>query len=507
MSEKHSSWGLHWFRRDLRVAGNPALQWSWKKHEGRVVGIFCFDSKFLSRSDFSHNRFGFFLESLRELQEEMRSIGSDLLVVDSLPHEALPKIYSELKKIDRPFSTFSFNRDYEPFARDRDDRITRILQEDLKVAVHTERDHLLIGPLEIGKPSSGGSLFYQVYSPFARRWFEQLKTEEVAGRIAIQKAGLKYLHKRAAGEIDRHLFCLNWKKIWGKNRPPFPEALEEFAQKNRPHQTVEIPTAGSLAALKRLQQFKRNVDHYGDRRDIPSIDGTSKMSLYLKNGSITSAQIIAELDLQNLTMKSEGGRAKFIKEIAWREFYYSILFHKPSVEKKAFLEKYGDLPWENNQKLFEAWKEGKTGYPIVDAGMRQLKKEGWMHNRVRMIVASFLVKDLLIDWRWGENYFMKELLDGDLAPNNGGWQWAASTGCDPQPYFRIFNPELQGSRFDPEGVYVERYVPELAGVPKKLLHAPEKMGEAALKKRGYPLPVVIHHEQKEKALALFKNKG
>jgi len=486
------------------VAGNPALQWNWKEHGGRVVGLFCFDSKFLSRRDFSHNRFAFFLETLRDLQEEMRSNGSDLWVIDCLPDEALPQIHAALKKHGREFSSFSYNRDYEPFARDRDDRVTRLVQEELGVTVHTERDHLLIEPLDIGKPSTGGSTFYQVYSPFAKRWFEQLHRDEAQSRLAVQKKGLQYLKKRAAGEIDSQLFSLTWKRIWSGHDAPFKESLEDFAEKNRPHVTIEIPAAGSLVALERLQQFKRHVEEYGDRRDIPSVDGTSKMSIYLKNGSITSAQIIAELGLSDLAFKGEGGRTKYLKEIAWREFYYSILFHKPSVEKTAFLEKYANLKWQNDEELFEAWKDGKTGYPIVDAGMRQLKQEGWMHNRVRMIVASFLTKDLLIDWRWGENHFMKELLDGDLAPNNGGWQWAASTGCDPQPYFRIFNPELQGSRFDPEGKYVTRYIPELDGVSPKVLHAPEKMGEAALRKRGYPMPIVNHQEQKPKALALFK---
>jgi deoxyribodipyrimidine photo-lyase len=504
MSTPFPPWGLHWFRRDLRVAGNPALQWNWKAHGGRVVGIFCFDSRFLSRPDFSHNRFGFFMETLRELQKEMRSIGSDLWVIDGLPQEALPKIHAELKKHGRAFSSLSFNRDYEPFARDRDDLLTRLVQEDLGVTVHTERDHLLIEPLEIDKPASSGSAFYQVYSPFAKRWFEKLNTDEVRSRIAVQKKGLQYLQKRAAGEIDPHLFSLTWKGVWGDHPAPFRESLEDFAEKNRPHQTIDIPPAGSLVALERLRSFKRHVEQYGERRDIPSVDGTSKMSIYLKNGSITSSQIIAELGLEGLAFQGEGGSTKYLKEIAWREFYYSILFHKPSVEKTAFIEKYGTLAWQNDERLFEAWKEGRTGYPIVDAGMRQLKQEGWMHNRVRMIVASFLTKDLLIDWRWGENHFMKELLDGDLAPNNGGWQWAASTGCDPQPYFRIFNPELQGSRFDPEGKYVTRYIPELEGVSPKVIHAPEKLGEAALRKRRYPLPVVNHQEQKPKALALFK---
>jgi deoxyribodipyrimidine photo-lyase len=174
------------------------------------------------------------------------------------------------------------------------------------------------------------------------------------------------------------------------------------------------------------------------------------------------------------------------------------------VEQHSFLKCYEDLKWENNIDFFEKWKAGQTGYPIVDAGMRQLKKEGWMHNRVRMIVASFLTKDLLIDWRWGERHFMKELLDGDLAPNNGGWQWAASTGCDPQPYFRIFNPYLQSLKFDPEGKYIQTYVPELCGLSPKQIHAPHEQGQAFLKKINYPAPLVDHAARKVKALALYQ---
>jgi deoxyribodipyrimidine photo-lyase len=216
--------------------------------------------------------------------------------------------------------------------------------------------------------------------------------------------------------------------------------------------------------------------------------------MFFKNGSLTPAQVIAHLGLETTPLKSDRGPTKFLKEIVWREFYYSILWHRPDVEKTAFLPHYADLAWENRKDWFEAWKEGRTGYPIVDAGMRQLKSTGWMHNRVRMIVASFLTKDLLIDWRWGENHFMKELLDGDLAPNNGGWQWAASTGCDPQPYFRIFNPELQSRRFDPDGTYIRAHVPELANLSADEIHLPRS-------------PMIDHQAQKAKALALFKRPG
>jgi deoxyribodipyrimidine photo-lyase len=232
-----------------------------------------------------------------------------------------------------------------------------------------------------------------------------------------------------------------------------------------------------------------------------AVEGTSKMSLYLKNGTITVPQIIAAYELEFLKFKGDDGATKYLKELVWREFYYHVIWHWPNAEREAFIQKYRNLQWENDDKLFEAWKAGKTGYPIVDAAMRELLTTGWMHNRARMIVASFLTKDLLVDWRWGEKWFMNQLLDGDLAPNNGGWQWAASTGCDPQPYFRIFNPMLQSERFDAEGTYIRRYIPELKDVPTKEIHNPSS---ATRKRTGYPEPIVIHAEQKVRASMLFK---
>ncbi len=490
------SWGIHWFRRDLRVAGNPALHWSWNEHKGRVVGLFCFDSLFLSRPDFSSHRFAFFLETLRALKEELQSIGSDLWVMDCLPQIGFPKIIDSLKKF--PVSTVSFNRDYEPFSIERDASITFLLESTLGIQVHTERDHLIIEPQELAKPSSQGRSFYQVYTPFSRRWFELFQTDEVQRRIHFQKSGMRYLNSRLNGKVDSKIFNLTWNQIAEKAKMPFPDALEAFIEKNLPQVSIPIPRAGSQEAFERLKAFQSNLNAYETDRDFPAIPGTSKLGIFLKNGSLTTTQIIAELGITHCT--------KYLKELIWREFYYSILFHHPQVETLEFHERFRNLNWENDPTYFDAWKNGLTGYPIVDAGMRQLKKEGWMHNRVRMIVASFLTKDLLIDWRWGEKYFMKTLLDGDLAPNNGGWQWAASTGCDPQPYFRIFNPELQSQKFDPTGSYIKKYIPELTGLSEKEIHCPYKSTKIASIKKNYPAPIVEHSKQKMRALELYKKK-
>jgi deoxyribodipyrimidine photo-lyase len=485
---KDLQYGLHWFRRDLRVAGNPGLKWSWKQHQGNVVGVFFFDSKFLGRSDFSSNRFAFFLNTLKDLKDELRSIGSDLLVLDRGPLEGFNELFSHLKKdsLNLP-KTCSFNRDYEPFARKRDVSIENYLKNDVGIKVHTERDHILIEPHEIQKENQS---YYQVYTPYAKRWFEKLKLSETQNRITAQKEGLKYLQERFQGKVKPDLFRLNWIKVFGSNEKVPQDHLEAYILKNNKNVTVSIPNSGSVYAFKCLLEFKNRIDRYKEDRDFPSIEGTSKLSIFFKNGSLIPAQAIAALELESVPFKSESGKARFLKELVWREFYYQILYNYPRVETGAFIEKYNKIKWENREDFYEAWKQGRTGYPIVDAGMRQLNTTGWMHNRVRMIVASFLVKDLLITWQWGESYFMKMLLDGDLAPNNGGWQWAASTGCDPQPYFRIFNPVLQSKRFDPDGSYIRKYLPELKSRNSREIHVPVD-------------PIIEHSSRKLKALSLF----
>ena len=473
-------YGIHWFRRDLRVLGNPALEWNLARNGGKVVGIFFVDSTFLSRPDFSPNRFAFLLNTLEALREELRALGGDLLVLDEIPKKGFSALLTQLKKSKKGKpSVVSFNRDYEPFARARDEGVSEMLVHGWGVEVHTERDHLVIEPHEL-KKESGEKSFYQVYSPFARKWFELLGRREIRGRVCPAEA--KQTH-----------FGLRWRDLLGVT-DIYADRLEHFRAKNSKQVSVPIPKAGSKAALALLDEFDDELDDYSDQRDFPGVSGTSQLSMYLKNGSLTSAQVIARLGLENARFKAvpqKMGATQFLKQLVWREFYIHILWHCPWVENQAFLEKYRNIKWENREDLFEAWKEGRTGYPIVDAGMRQLRQTGWMHNRVRMIVASFLTKDLLIDWRWGERYFMEQLLDGDLAANNGGWQWAASTGCDPQPYFRIFNPTLQSRKFDRDGVYLKQWLPERAHLKGRALHEPIE-------------PIVEHSSRRLKALAMYQ---
>jgi deoxyribodipyrimidine photo-lyase len=487
----HQPYGIHWFRRDLRIAGNPALQWSREKHQGRVLGFFCFDHRFLSRPDFSVNRFQFFLDTLAELARELRSLGGDLLVRDVGPETAFAEVLTGLRDggVALP-QTCSWNRDYEPFARERDAGMQRFFENRFPVAIHTERDHLLIEPHEIRKSDDRP---YQVFSPFSRAWLARFHTPQVQERLEAQARGLQFLEAYGRGERPR-LFRMRWADLGPAVKGD--DCLEAYRARNRARVTVPIPKAGALAAYEQLRGFQPRLARYAVGRDLPAEPGTSRLSIYLKNGSLTVSQAIAAMCLGGEKAKAAGAK-KFLSELIWREFYYAILTHYPHVEHGAFRRERNGLKWENREDWFAAWKEGRTGFPIVDAGMRELKHTGWMHNRVRMIVASFLTKDLLIDWRWGEQHFMNQLLDGDLAPNNGGWQWAASTGCDPQPYFRIFNPVLQSRRFDPRGIYLRRYLPELSGVTGGSIHGPGIGG-------GYLKPLVEHAAQREKALRLFR---
>ncbi|MCX6115911.1 MAG: deoxyribodipyrimidine photo-lyase [Proteobacteria bacterium] len=487
-----NNWGIHWFRRDLRVTGNAALRENFLRHQGRVVGIFTFDHKFLGRPDFSSDRFEFFLNCLRSLRSELHDIGSDLLVLNDGPDIGFEMVLSLCKQLNvSAFKTVSWNRDYEPFARQRDCRLQSYFQSN-GVEIIQCRDHLMIEPHELAKPDGTS---YHVYTPFAKKWFELIQSPSMQDRIDIQLKVLK-----SSGEPKNpKLFKLKWIDLFGSSTPK--DHCDSMYQENHRRTTISVPAGSASTALGIAKNWPKKIAQYKELRDYPAIEGTSKLSMFLKNGSIVSSQIVAMSQIQKTPFKADSGQTTFLKELAWREFYYHLMWHYPRIEYEAFQVKYIDLPWENNEEWFEAWKIGMTGFPIVDAGMRQLLTTGWMHNRVRMIVASFLTKDLLIDWRWGEKWFMQKLLDGDLAPNNGGWQWAASTGCDAQPYFRIFNPESQSERFDADGAYIKTFVPELKSLSAKEIHNPSKDVRSKL---GYPQPIVDHSVQRMAAMALFK---
>ncbi len=469
--ENKKSLSIHWHRRDLRLFENPAVEFHQRK-KLPWLGVFCFDDKFLSRKDFSQHRFALFLQTLQVLQNEYQEKGGRLLVVNEAPQIAIPKIiqYFQNKKID--IHSLTFNRDYEPFARKRDLEIQHLLA-DLNVPIETFQDHLIFEPQSILKDDGK---FYQVFTPYSKKWLHEFAK----------------LPKPTKVKVPRQIPSLPFLKDF-----PYKDCLQEMIQKNSALTTIQIPELKKTTISNKLKKIKAQIKDYQKNRDFPALSATSMLSMHIKNGSITTRQILDYLGVDRNS--SNPGAQTFLKEIIWREFYYSILWHRPDVEQRAFNLKYQNLKWENNMTLFNHWRNGTTGFPIIDAGMRELKTTGWMHNRVRMIVASFLTKDLLIDWRWGERHFMQTLLDGDLAANNGGWQWAASTGCDAQPYFRVFNPWLQSEKFDPEGEYIRKFVPELRDLPTKNLHK-----EDADRGVHYPKPIVQHSVQKMKAIMLYK---
>lgn len=478
-------YAIHWFRRDLRVQDNPGLHELQQRYPGRVLGFFCFDSQFLQRPDFSHNRFGFFLQTLKNLKHELADVGIDLLVIDAAPSTAMVALSQALATCwGQAPRQLSYGRDYEPFARARDAAVEKALTA-IGVEVHSSREHLLVEPWELdkGNAATSSNNFYQIYTPFSRRWLAFMQDQQQRLEpLPIAKASLQL--------------------TWPRTEMPaaFADALERFITQNAAKVNVPLPPSGSHAAQARLQEFIADLAEYEQARDFPARQQTSRLSIYFKNGSLSTAQAMRQLQLLHIAQLQQAGSKRYLQELIWREFYYHILYHAPEVEHQAFLPQRRHLEWSNSTVWFERWCQGQTGFPIVDAGMRQLNQTGWMHNRLRMIVASFLTKDLLIDWRWGERYFMQQLLDGDLAANNGGWQWAASTGCDPQPYFRIFNPWLQGKRFDPEATYIKQYVPELGSLSPRQIHA----GATQALTDGYPAPVVEHAKQRSLAMALYK---
>jgi len=440
---------IHWFRADLRVQDNTALHAACGEAE-RVVPVFIFDPLILKARDTGAPIVGFMLECLRALEAQVRDAGGRLIFRHGPPEREMESLLRETKA-----TALYFNRDYEPMARKRDAAVTKMAQG-LGVEVRSFKDAVAHEPEEILK--NDGTPF-RVFTPYSRAW-------------------------RAMGA--------------GKALPkvPFPRAAEFAQPKSLALPTSEelgfkveipLPKAGEDAARERLREFcAGDLLRYAEARHFPALGASSRMSPHLRLGTISPREMLGAAE--QAAEKHPAARRQidtFVSELIWREFYRQILWYFPHVAESCFRPEYDGLKWENDERLFRAWCEGRTGFPMVDAGMRQLNTTGWMHNRVRMITAMFLTKDLHISWQWGERYFMQKLLDADLASNNGGWQWSAGTGTDAQPWFRIFNPISQAQKFDPEGRYIQQFVPEI-----NLL--------------TYPAPIVDHATQRLKTLEMFK---
>jgi len=434
---------LFWHRRDLRIKDNAGL-YAALKAGIPVLPIFIFDQQILSKlPDKKDARVSFIHQHLLALQEELKAFGSTLKVVLGDPVSVWDQL-SDAYNIDTVYT----NRDYEPYAMQRDKEVAELLAGK-GVAFQTYKDHIIFEKDEVVKGDGG---VYTVFTPYSRKWKAKLASdirEEKGGKVSY------YLQSYPTEKYAAHFY----------QSAAFPiPSLEEIGF---------LPTEIPLPPPHVSQGLIRN---YADKRNFPAQDATSKLGIHFRFGTIS---------IREKARKAEALSEVFLSELIWRDFYSQILYHYPHVAKDPFRGKYDHIHWRNNEDEFQHWCDGTTGYPIVDAGMRELNGTGFMHNRVRMITASFLTKHLLIDWRWGEAYFASKLLDFDLASNNGGWQWAAGTGTDAAPYFRIFNPTSQMQKFDKEKRYIMRWVPEY-GTP------------------AYPEPIVDHAYARQRCLEAYK---
>ncbi len=468
MTSSDSPLSLAWLRRDLRLRDNTALAKAGE--DGQVVVLFVFDTTILDRlEDRDDLRVSFIHASLRELTRELESRGSCLLVRHGDPREEVPRVAALLG-----VRSVHAARDYEPGARARDEAVSSALRAQ-GIAFHTHKDQLIYHEDEI---LNGEGLPFRVFTPYKKAWLRRF--------TAPDHPPLFEIREQPSASVDFASTDLIL---------PFVQPWELSDLGFTAHSG--IPTPGEAGAEKRLRAFASRIARYHEDRDFPARDGTSQLSVDLRFGTMSIRRLV------RLAVDESGdGAAMWLSELIWREFYAMILFHFPHVAHSAFRPEYRALPWPGTEEHFAAWCEGRTGYPIVDAGMRELRQTGRMPNRVRMITAMFLTKDLLVDWRRGEAWFARHLLDFDLASNNGGWQWSAGTGCDAQPWFRIFNPVLQSRRFDPEGDYIRRWVPELASLDASLIHWPHDSAHAP---RHYPPPIVNHAERKALVTALFSS--
>ncbi|RZA03748.1 MAG: hypothetical protein EOP11_15910, partial [Proteobacteria bacterium] len=355
-------WGIHWFRRDLRTYGNEALEENRARTGGKTLGLFCFDAKFLSRTDFSANRFAFFLKTIEALREELRSQGGDLLVIDCLPEEAFERIFAFAKqnKLSPP-SIVTFNRDYEPFARIRDEGMEKFFAKE-GVMLQTRRDHLLFEPHEILR-EEGPDGYYRMYSPYAKKWAVAMRGPEGKKRLAEVPPLSGY-----AAYVKKNRFAFTWADLQKLPGFPFADAYDAFKKQNDKNVQVKIPDAGMKTGIQLLDEFREKLAAYEDKREIPAAFNTSEFSRFFKNGSLTLPSVIKELKLDRPVNDLTRGCEKFLKELIWREYYYSILFHRPDVERNPFQLKYKDLEWRYSEEDLQRWIDGKTGFPIIDAG-------------------------------------------------------------------------------------------------------------------------------------------
>ncbi len=439
---------VHWFRRDLRLSDNPALSEAVSSSDD-VVGVFCLDDRLWGPS--GAVRRAYLVRCLRALDE---SLDGRLVVRHGDPARVVPDLAAEVDA-----ASVHLAEDFGPYGRRRDDAVADAVSDAGIEFVRTGSPYAVPPGSIVTKSGTP----YKVFTPFSRAWRDHGWPDPIAKPAGIE-----------------------WRAVDGDGLPEEPDLGD-----------LDLPRAGEDAAGNRLDHFLRSkVDDYDDARDRPGDDATSRLSADLKWGVLHPRQILSRLG------RTKGART-FATELCWRDFYADVLFQNPDSARESMNDRVGSMDWDSGSAAddaFEAWTQGRTGYPIVDAGMRQLLAEGWMHNRVRMIVASFLVKDLHLPWQRGARWFMEHLVDGDLASNQHGWQWTAGTGTDAAPYFRIFNPTTQGQRHDPDGTYIRRWVPELAGLDDRAVHEPARDGVPD----DYVEPIVDHGEEREESLRRYE---
>lgn len=423
---------IMWFRRDLRLNDNAALYYA-LKNELPVIPIFIFDTNILDDlEDKKDRRLTFIRAALLNMQEVLKQHNTSLQVLYDTPQNAFVQLAKQYT-IQKVFA----NEDYEQYAIDRDAAVSALLKKQ-NATLCLYKDQVIFSKDEVVKDNGEP---YTVFTPYSKKWLSVLQ--------------------------PFHLKAYPTKKYFTNFYKDAPHRIPSLESMGFESEGKQFPSLKIPAAI---------IKDYKNTRDVPGIQGTSRLSVHLRFGTIC---------IRELALKAEALSSSYLNELIWRDFYQMILWHFPHVRKGYSFKKEMDaIQWRNNEKEFNAWCEGRTGYPIVDAGMRELNETGFMHNRVRMITASFLAKHLLIDWRWGEAYFAKRLLDYDFAANNGGWQWSASTGCDALPYFRIFNPTTQAKKFDPELKYIKQWLPELDGF-------------------DYPQPIVEHKFARQRALEAY----
>ncbi|MCG2595622.1 DNA photolyase family protein [Ramlibacter sp. XY19] len=459
--------GLVWLRRDLRASDNAALYHALKSCR-QVHCVFVFDKAILDDLPWRDRRVEFIRESVVELAA---ALPEGLITLHGDAAEEVPRLAQALGA-----QAVFANHDYEPDAIARDD-LVRARLGDAGIALHTFKDQVIFERDEVltqaGQP-------YSVFTPYSRAWLAKLDA------FYLRPYPVEKYAARLAPRPEKY-------------RRAVP-TLRELGFEASNLAELQIPS-GASGAARLLTAFRERMDRYDTDRDAPARNGPSYLGVHLRFGTVSIRELVALA-----RSRSGSGAATWLKELVWREFYFQVLANFPHVGRgESFRPEYDRIRWEEGaeaDRLFAAWCEGRTGYPLVDAAMAQINRTGYMHNRLRMVTASFLCKDLGIDWRWGERYFAQQLNDYDLSANNGGWQWASSSGCDAQPWFRIFNPVTQSERFDPDGEFILHYLPQLAGLPRKALHAPWTAGA------DYPLPIVDHAAAREKTLrryAVVKN--